>query len=122
VTGLADPLRPETFDRLPPDELRGRVKKQVLSKRASNRARRSFFELPPEHEVPVAFRAGFLDFYRAQGPNAGALCALVEERIHAEPPLVIGTHSYRRAMATIDLDDIRQRLAMEPETAFDWCY
>ena len=41
------------------------------------------------------------------------------ERIHGEPPLVIGTHGYRRAMAEVDVEDIRARLALDPEAALE---
>jgi hypothetical protein len=42
--------------------------------------------------------------------------------VHAEPPLVIGTHAYRRAMAEADVEDIRQRLAMSAEDALEWMW
>jgi putative hydrolase of the HAD superfamily len=120
--GLAEPTRPETFDRMPKDELARRVKKQVLSPRLTSRARRSFYDLPLEHEVSRAYREGFVEFYAAQHRNADALLARIAERLAEEPPLVVGTHAYRRALAQVDLADIRERLSKEPQDALTWTY
>lgn len=123
ASGVADPFRPESFDRMSAVELQRRVKKRVLTQRATSRARRSFFgDTPREAEVTRAFREGFLDSYRVQRNQSDLLCDRIAERIDREPPLVIGTLSYRRAMARVDLEDIRFRLALEPEAAFEWCY
>ena len=43
---------------------------------------------------------------------------MLRARIHAEPPLVIGTHGYRRALADVDVADIRSRLDADPEETF----
>ncbi|HQR46917.1 MAG TPA: hypothetical protein PK598_13015, partial [Thermoanaerobaculia bacterium] len=121
--GLAEPLRPETFDRMAPAELRARRKKEVLSRRATSRARRSFFgETPKGSAIDRAFREGFLDFYARQRERADDLCRLLRRRIHEEPPLVIGTHGYRRALADVDVEDVRGRLARDPEEAFEWAW
>lgn len=118
--GLERPERPETFDRMPKDELAGRIKKRVLSRRATSRARRSFFgDTPRDSPLDVAFEEGFVALYAAQSAQAGALADVLLERIHGEPPLVIGTHGYRRAMAEVDVEDIRVRLALDPEAALE---
>lgn len=123
VVGLADPLRPETFDRMPAEELAARTKKKVLSQRATARARRSFFgDTPRESPLTESFREGFVDFYRRCRDRREELLALLSMRIHEEPPVVVGTQSYRRALAEVDVADVRSRLSMEPEAAFDWCY
>lgn len=121
--GLAAPLRPETFDTMEPGELRRRRKKEVLSRRATSRARRSFFgDTAKNSEIDRAFREGFLDAYARQRERADDLCQLLWRRIHEEPPLVIGTHGYRRALANVDVEDVRERLRRDPEEAFEWAW
>jgi hypothetical protein len=118
--GLERPERPETFDRMPKDELARRVKKEVLSPRATRRARRSFFgDTPRGAPLDAAYREGWVSFYAAQRARAEALIGVLLARVHAEPPLVIGTHGYRRAMAEVDVEDIRLRLALDPEAALE---
>jgi HAD superfamily hydrolase (TIGR01509 family) len=120
VSGLAAPERPETFDRLPAGELAARIKKRVLSARATSRARRSFFaDTPKGSRVDEAFHAGFLDFYRMQQGRADELAGVLRARVHAEPPLVIGTHGYRRALANVDVADICARLATDAQVAYE---
>jgi HAD superfamily hydrolase (TIGR01549 family) len=120
TTGLADPERPETFDRMPPDELVARTKKKVLSARATSRARRSFFaDTVKGSPVDEAFHAGFVDFYRRLHARTDEITSVILERVHAEPPLVIGTHGYRRALAEVDVADIRSRLMMDAQVAYD---
>ena len=120
TAGLAAPERPETFDRMPADELAARTKKKVLSARATSRARRSFFaDTPKGSPVDEAFHAGFLDCYRRQQARADDLAGALLARVRAEPPLVIGTHGYRRALAEVDVADIRARLAMDAQAAYE---
>lgn len=118
--GLERAERPETFDRMPKDELARRVKKEVLSPRATRRARRTFFgDTPRGSALDAAYREGWISFYAAQRAQAEALLGVLLARVHAEPPLVIGTHGYRRAMAEIDVEDIGSRLALDPEAALE---
>ena len=121
--GLSSPFRPETFDGMDPGELSGRVKKRVLSQKTSSRARRSFLgEVSRDSDVGRAYSHGFLEFASRQRERADELCGLIEDRIHRDPPLVIGTKSHRRAMANVDLADIRTRLLMDPEAALEWMW
>jgi HAD superfamily hydrolase (TIGR01509 family) len=120
TAGLAAPERPETFHRMPADELAARTKKKVLSARATSRARRSFFaDTARGSPIDEAFHAGFLDFHRRQQARADELGDALIARVHAEPPLVIGTHGYRRALAEVDVADIRARLATDAQAAYD---
>jgi phosphoglycolate phosphatase-like HAD superfamily hydrolase len=120
TTGLAAPERPETFHRMPADELAARTKKKVLSARATSRARRSFFaDTAKGSAIDEAFHAGFLDFHRRQQARADELGDALIARVHAEPPLVIGTHGYRRALAEVDVADIRARLSTDAQAAYD---
>jgi HAD superfamily hydrolase (TIGR01509 family) len=120
TSGLERPDRPETFDRMPAGELGGRVKKTVLTPRATRRARREFFgDTPPGSGLDDAYRTGWVSFFAAQKERAHLLLEALRERVHEEPPLVIGTHGYRRAMAEVDVDDVRKRLDLDPEAALD---
>lgn len=120
IAGLAAPERPETFDLMPADELAARTRKKVLSSRATSRARRSFFaDTPKGSPVDEAFHQGFLDSYRRQQAHADDLAGTLLARVRNEPPLVIGTHAYRRALAEVDVADIRARLAMDAQTAYE---
>jgi HAD superfamily hydrolase (TIGR01549 family) len=118
TSGLACPDRPETFDRMPAGELAARVKKTVLTPRATRRARREFFgDTAPGSALDTAYREGWISFYAAQKARAREILEALRERVHAEPPLVIGTQGYRRAMAEVDVDDVRARLDLDPEAA-----
>lgn len=120
TSGLAAPERPETFDRMAPDELAARTKKKVLSARATSRARRSFFtDTPKGSAIDEAFHAGFLDYYRRQQARADELTAALMTRVSSEPPLIVGTHGYRRALAQVDVLDIQSRLSMDAQVAYE---
>lgn len=119
TAGLAAPDRPETFNRMSAAEIAARTRKQVLSARATSRARRSFFaDTPKDSAIDQAFHAGFIDSYRRQQSQASTIEAVLRERVRADPPLVIGTHGYRRALAEVDVADICGRLAADAEDAY----
>ena len=120
TTGLDAPAHPDTFDRMAPDELSARTKKRVLSSRATSRARRSFFtDTPKGSPIDEAFHAGFLDYYRQQQARADDLIGVLRARVATGPPLIVGTHGYRRALAQVDVEDIRTRLAMDAQVAYE---
>lgn len=119
VSGVSDPLRPETLDRMSDAELSGRVQRRVLTPRTMKRARRAFFgtdDLP--NELEQAFKDGWVVAYREVQAQAERACGLLEERIRREPFLIIGTQAYRRAMARVDLAEIRRRLDEDAETVY----
>lgn len=120
VTGIADPFRPESFDRLRGEELTQRVARRVLTPRTMKRARRAFFGTD-DLTAPLAgaFRDGWVTAYREVQAQAGKACALLEERILREPFLIIGLKAHRRAMARVDLDEIRRRLAEDAGAIHD---
>ena len=119
--GLAAPHRPETFDRMAPDELAAQGPKRGCSRRGRRvEPVESFFtDTPKGSAIDEAFHAGFLDFYRRQQARTDELSAVFYERVHAEPPVVIGTHGYRRALADVDIADIRSRLAIDAQAAYE---
>lgn len=117
--GLADPLRPETFDRLSPEELQRRLKRRVLTERTTRRAMRTFVELEHlESEVGQAFKKGWIAAYETMRQDRDRICDRMKERVYREPFLIIGTQAYRRAMAGVDVEDIRRRLAEDPDVIF----
>jgi len=123
VDGLADPLDPATFDGMDAGELERRLQKKVLTERTTRRARRSFFETDDTNtEVARTFRDGWLDVYRKVQARKDEVVGLIEARVHRAPYLVIGTQSYRRAMAHVDVADISERIAQDPEKVFSACF
>jgi HAD superfamily hydrolase (TIGR01509 family) len=123
VSGLDDPLVPEHFDRLPLEELEKRVLKRVLTERTTRRARRTFFETDSlETHAASAFREGWIDVYRRAQRERDVLCGMLEDRVSRPPYLIIGTQSYRRAMARFDVHDIRRRIDQDPEKVFVACF
>jgi len=119
VSGIADPLRPEGFDRLSQAELSGRVVRRVLTPRTMKRARRAFLGTDdPPSELEQAFKDGWMVAYREIQGQAERACDMLERRIRREPFLIIGTQAYRRAMARVDLEDIRRRLDEDVETVY----
>lgn len=119
VEGLADALHPATFDALSPEQLDSRLRRRVLSERTTRRAMRTFVELDDlESEVARAFRAGWVDTFASIRQRSARLREMMLERVYREPFLVIGTHAYRRAMARLDVEEVMQRLAEDPEQIF----
>lgn len=117
--GLEDPRRPETFDRLSPDELARRLKRRVLTERTTRRAMRTFVELDRlDSEVGQAFKSGWIAAYETMRQDRDRICDRMRERVYREPFLIIGTQAYRRAMAGVDVEDVRRRLAEDPEQIF----
>jgi len=75
------------------------------------RARRAFFgsDVLPQ-PLERAFEDGWMGAYREVQEQSEQACGLLEQRIRREPFLIVGTHAYRRALARVDLEDIRARL------------
>lgn len=117
--GLEDPFHPDTFDRLSEEELERRLRRRVLTERTTRRAMRSFVEPESaESERGRAFRSGWISAYRHVQSKVDPICRRIDDRVHTRPFLIIGTSSYRRAMATIDVEDIRKRILRDPEALF----
>jgi hypothetical protein len=119
VSGIEDPLQPENIDRLAEAELTSRIARRVLTPRTMKRARRAFLgtDALPE-ALELAFKDGWMAAYREIQAQAERACGLLDARIRREPFLIVGTQAYRRAMARVDLDDIRRRLAEDAEAVY----
>ena len=111
-----------SIDALAPD-FDDLTKHRVLSRSATRRARRSFLPIEDMNaELPRHFRNGWLEVYaRAKSIRTQIRDDLLD-RIYRDPPLIIGTQAYRRAMARIDVDDIMARLAEDPAVSFETHY
>jgi HAD superfamily hydrolase (TIGR01509 family) len=112
VSDLERPLDPRYLDAL--DDLR--VAKTVLTDRAMRRARRSFVhEESIRPEIYTAYQSGFRDCFHSMHERRSAVTEFLADRVGREPYLVIGTHSYRRAMAMVDVREIADRLNHDPD-------
>jgi 2-haloalkanoic acid dehalogenase type II len=119
VSGLDDPLNPATIDALSPDELARRIRRKVLSERTTRRAMRGFVEPDgPDTELAERFKAGWISTFDLARGQRDQICGRLEERVYEEPYLIVGTRAYRRAMARIDVDDVRERIEEDPEELF----
>lgn len=119
LSGLDKPLNPATIDGLSADEVAARLRHRVLSARATRRAMRTFVEPDsPESELGRAFKDGWVTAYEGVQASADGICDRMAQRVYAEPYLIIGTRSYRRAMALLDVADIRRRIAEDAEAIF----
>ena len=123
VTGIEDPLRPDSFDRLTEEQIEQRVLRRVLSERTTRRTRRTFFETESlDTSLASAFKEGWLSVYRSVKGEVERITTLIDERVRRPPYLVIGTQSHRRAMARADVRDIRRRIEQDPEVVFKACF
>lgn len=118
-TGLDDPLNPETLDQLSEEEVAGRLRRQVLTERTTRRAMKTFLEIESrESAIGESFKDGWVAAFERVRKDWDRIASLMEERLHREPFLIIGTRSYRRAMAQIDISDMEKRVAKDPEDIF----
>lgn len=116
LEGLPDPLNPDAIDRLGNERLRALIKKSVLTDRTLRRARGEFFAVEnASAEVLAAYSEGFVAAYRDIQARAQPCLHMIRERVYQKPYLVVGTRSYRRAMAGLDIESIRGRLEEDPD-------
>jgi len=122
VEDIANPHRPESIDALE-DRVEGLTRRRVLTPAATRRARRSFLANDDRLSCEaIAFKTGWLEMYHSIKSRRSELEALLQARVYSEPPLIIGTRGYRRAMARIDIRDMMQRIDDDAMEAFDRCY
>lgn len=122
LDGVADPLDRDGFEALGRDELERRVARRVLADAHMRRAYRAF--LGPHAKDPGlarAFRSGWLAVHRRAQERRGEIVERLEARLAANPPLVVGTHAYRRAFLRLDLEDLLTRLDEDPDRACSRC-
>ena len=123
LDGVADPLDRDAFEALGRAEIERRVARRVLADAHMRRAYRAFLgPFARDAALAQAFRAGWLAVHRRARERRATIVALLEARLAADPPLVVGTHAYRRAFLRLDLEDLLARLDEEPERACERCF
>ncbi|MEW6336296.1 MAG: HAD-IA family hydrolase [Acidobacteriota bacterium] len=111
---------PDAFDRpaveaLGRERLRSLVRRRVLTDRTLPRARAEFLGAEDRGAWErAAFTRGFLAAFEVLLARRSELIGELEARLDRPPWLVIGTHAYRRAMLSLDVEDIRSRLDENP--------
>ncbi len=123
LDGIADPLDRDAFEALGRAEIERRVARRVLADAHMQRAYRAF--LGPHARdagLETAFRAGWHQVHERARQRRAEISGRLEARLAAEPPLVVGTHAYRRAFLRLDLEDLLARLDEEPATACQRCF
>jgi putative hydrolase of the HAD superfamily len=120
VSQLPERFDPRAIDNLGAVRLEELVRRQVLTDRTLRRGRGEFFDTAtaPADFIDT-YRRRFVETFRHFQSLGEELTKLVSDRIYSSPPLVVGTSRYRRAMAGIDLQDIRSRLAEDPRDVVD---
>jgi hypothetical protein len=84
------------------------------------RTHRAFFEKRGyDKEFYEPFREGWTALHSNAQAKRSNLEALLQDRIYTPPFLVIGTRSYRRAFAGLDIADLLARVDLDPTEALD---
>ncbi len=123
LEGIPDPLDRDALEALGRVELERRVARRVLADAHMRRAYRAF--LGPHAKdagLARAFRAGWMEVHGKARVLRQVVVDLLEARLAADPPLVVGTHAYRRAFLRLDLEDVLSRLDEDPDRACDRCF
>ena len=118
---------PDRYDRrgleaLGETELRRRVVRRVLTPQTMRRARSAFLDLPAEApELAAGFREGWMEVHATAQGNAGRIRQRIADRLAQPQDLIVGTHAYRRALTTLDLEELMARIAGDPEASCAPC-
>lgn len=123
LTGLAGRFDPVWLARFSDDELARRGERRVVSRGAIQRTRRAFID--PRTASPAAigaFRDGWREVHQRARSGVSRIEELLRSRLAVDPPLVVGTESYRRAFVPLDIADLKERIALEPDAACDLCF
>ncbi len=123
LEGIPDPLDRDAFEARGREELERRVVRRVLADAHMRRAYRSFLgPFAKRRDLAEAFRTGWLGVHREAQARRSELVERLEARLTQNPPLVVGTHAYRRAFLRLDLEDLLARLDEVPNRACDRCF
>jgi HAD superfamily hydrolase (TIGR01509 family) len=123
LSDLPGRFDPRWLARLSDEELRQRGERRVVSKGAIQRTRRAFID--PRTASPAAmaaFRDGWREVHERARAAAGRIEELLRARLAVDPPLVVGTESYRRAFLPLDIADLKERIALAPDAACELCF
>lgn len=123
LEGVGDPLDRDAFEALGRAEIERRVARRVLADAHMQRAYRAFLGAHArDARLAEAFRAGWHEVHERAQARRAEIAGRLERRLTGEPPLVVGTHAYRRAFLRLDLEDLLTRLDEEPATACQRCF
>jgi HAD superfamily hydrolase (TIGR01509 family) len=118
LAGVADPFDRQAIEALGAAELERREARLVLTPQTMRRARRQFFDLRPgSSALAEAFLAGWIEVHGRAQRHAAAIRQRFAERLESQPPLIGGTLAYRRALTRFDLEELMQRIALDPASA-----
>ncbi|AMB86694.1 hypothetical protein AWM79_15845 [Pseudomonas agarici] len=110
VTHLKDPDNPETFNTMSAEDITLRTKRKVLSIEHCRRVLKEF--IPQVNDMEFSeFRKGWFALYSDVRKQLGTIESMLRTSIKVKPYPIIGTHSYRRAMSSIDVDAILSRVS-----------
>jgi putative hydrolase of the HAD superfamily len=113
---------PQEIDKLG-DSVEERTKHRVVSPAGIRRTRRSYLPIDDMSNPRVQrLRKGWLSMYENAKSLNDKIEYLLMDRIYQDPPLIIGTQSYRRAMAAVDVRDILHRVSLDANDAFKRLY
>ena len=123
LSDLPERYDPRALGRRPEAELLARGTRRVVTRATIQRTRRAFFDHRAVGDAALdAFRAGWTEVHRAAQAAAGRLEERLLRRLAEEPPLIVGTEAYRRAFLPLDVRDLLDRVATDPETACGFCF
>lgn len=106
--GIERPDIPSTFDNMPAEEISRRTKHQVLSPKHCRRVLKGFLAQVDEDEFSV-FSQGWLAMYNKVNSELEVIEKAMRMSIATQPYPIVGTSSYRRAMASFDIDAVLRR-------------
>jgi HAD superfamily hydrolase (TIGR01509 family) len=123
LSDLPERYDPAALARRPEAELLARGTRRVVTRATIQRTRRAFFDHRAIGAAALdAFRAGWTEVHRAAQEAAGRLEERLRRRLAEEPPLIVGTEAYRRAFLPLDVRDLLDRVATDPDIACDYCF
>ncbi|MEO7794396.1 MAG: HAD family hydrolase, partial [Thermoanaerobaculia bacterium] len=123
LSGLEGRFDPRWLERYSDAELALRGQRRVVSRGAIQRTRRAFIDpRTASPEAIVAFREGWRDVHERARAGVSRIEELLRARLAIDPPLVVGTESYRRAFVPLDIADLKERIALAPDAACDMCF
>jgi hypothetical protein len=123
LSDLPERFDPRALERRSESELLARGQRRVLTRATIQRARKAFFDArTASAPVLAAYREGWREVHGAARSAAARLEEMLRARLGQEPPLVIGTEAYRRAFLPLDVGDLLERVALDPDRACDLCF
>lgn len=123
LDGIEDPGDRKALEALGREGLAQRVRKRVLADAHMRRAYRAFLgPIGLEEDRKRAFAEGWCEVHEQARLLREEILDLLRDRLEADPPLIVGTHGYRRALLELDLEDLAARIDEPPRKAVLRCF